>query len=53
MKKEFSRFVIPNINMERKRMAKETQIIQYKIDDKLLKFCFKTQFNHKHCADKF
>ena len=36
MKKEFSRFVIPNINMERKRMAKETQIIQYKIDDKCL-----------------
>lgn len=36
MKKEFSRFIIPNINMERKRLEKNTKVIRYNVDDKYL-----------------
>lgn len=36
MKKEFSRFVIPNLTLARKRITKETKVIQYEMDNKCL-----------------
>lgn len=33
MKKEFSRFFVPNLTLARKRLTKETKVIQYEIND--------------------
>lgn len=36
MKKEFSRFVSPNLALERKRLTKTTEIINYSLEEKFL-----------------
>ena len=35
IKKEFSRFVIPSLSLARKRLTKETDVINFKLDSKL------------------
>ena len=34
MKKQFSRFIVPNLSLARKRLNKETKVIRYQLDDK-------------------
>ena len=38
IKKEFSSFIIPSLSLARKRLVKETEVINYKLDEKLIGF---------------